>query len=360
MGESKYFEQLSKLIEDTINCTQENLPDLKKSAKKCLDDIYIFLNKNKELNKIESKKNQSENIFSNYFIRNLRLKYQLEITKNISNENKIISIGKITCEFIFWIINESKIISLQQIIKFLQDIVETIPLSGLEDIFNIVSESLKNLENSLIHEIKLDILFLQNLFLKRINNNINDKLKGKIFLLFCDLFSIEEVSGANKNGKYSKNQLNEELSNYSNDNSDTIINDEDAKMGIEEKNDEKNKSDVDKDKNNIESTTKIDEKKENQEKKEKNKMVVEEEIKNDDKKEIKSEIKENKESKENKEIDEDKNNNDSEITISKEQNEKIKFYEQFWIIQKILIIPFKVCKQLYNLYNNKIFYFIAI
>ena len=118
--------------------------------------------------------------------------------------------------------------------------------------------------------------------------------------------------------------------------------------------------DVDKDKNNIESTTKIDEKKENQEKKEKNKMVVEEEIKNDDKKEIKSEIKENKESKENKEIDEDKNNNDSEITISKEQNEKIKFYEQFWIIQKILINPFMVCKQLYNLYNNKIFYFIAI
>lgn len=352
MGESKYFEQLNKLIEDTINCTQENLPNLKKSAKKCLDDIFIFLSKNKELNKTESKKNQSENIFSNYFIINLRLKYQLEITKNIYSENKIISIGKIICQFIFWIINETKIISLQQIIKFLQDIVETIPLSGLEDIFNLVSESLKKLENSLIHEIKLDILFLQNLFLKRINNNINDKLKGKIFLLFCDLFSIEEVSGANKNGKYSKNKLNEELSNYSNDNSDTVINDEDAKMEIEEKIVEKDKDDIQTDKNKIDSTSKIEKKKENGEKNEKDKMEVEEQIKKDKNKEIKIEFKERKESKD---LDDDKNNNDSEITITKEQNEKIKLYEQFWIIQKILINPFMVCKQLYNLYNNKIF-----
>jgi hypothetical protein len=311
MGESKYFDQLSKLIDETINCTKENLSSLKKSAKKCLDDIFIFLNKKKELSKVESKKNFSENIFSNYFIRSLRLKYQLEIKKNIYDENKIILKGKLICELIFWIFNETKIISLQQIIKFLQDIVETTPLSGLVEIFDIVRESMKNLEKSMIYEIKLDILFLQNLFLKRINNNINDKLKGKIFLLFCDLFSIEEVSGANKNGKYSKNQLNDELSNYSNDNSDTVLNDEEAKT-------EKNEC-------------------------QKNKMIVEEEN--------------NPEIKESKNIEEVKNNNDSEIIISKEQNEKIKFFEQFWIIEKILINPFIVCKKLYNLYNNKNFLF---
>ena len=200
----------------------------------------------------------------------------------------------------------------------------------------------------MIYEIKLDILFLQNLFLKRISSNINDKLKGKIFLLFCDLFSIEEVSGANKNGKYSKNQLNEELSNYSNDNSDTVLNDGEAKMDIEEKINEKDKTRIDLNEFKINYNSKISGKKE---KDESNQIKMISEV------EKKPEIEESKESKDK---EEDKNNNDSEITLSKEQNEKIKLYEQFWIIEKILINPFKVCKNFYNLYNNKKFYFIAI
>ena len=50
--------------------------------------------------------------------------------------------------------------------------------------------------------------------------------------------------------------------------------------------------------------------------------------------------------KKSKNIKEDKNNNDIEIFINKEQNEKIKFFEKFWIIEKILINPFMVCKTL--------------
>ena len=283
--------------------------------------------------------NISDNNFSNNFIRIIRKKHQLEITDNISNENKIISLGKIICELFLWIIKETNIISLGQIIKIIQDVVETIPLSGLEDIFNIIRDSLKNIDNSLItsekngkndkrEKLKLEILFLHNLFLKRIKNNINDKLRGKIFLLFCDIFSISEVSGVNKNGKYSINQLNDELSNYSNDNDDTVINGEDSKMEIEEKKEEK-----------VEKF---------EEKKNKNKMEIEEENK------------ENLEAiKEDNKIDDEKSENTLDLNLEKEKNEKKNFYEQFWKIEQILINPFMVCKLIYNLYNNKIFYFIV-
>ena len=329
MGESFYIDQLNKLIENIINSTQENLPSLKTSTKKCLDEINNYINKN-NLFKSENNNNEnniSDNNLSNYFVRNIRKKYQLEITNNISNENKIISLGKIICELFLWIIKETNIISLGQIIKIIQDIVETIPLSGLEDIFNIVRDSLKNIDNSLItsektgkndkrEKLKLEILFLHNLFLKRIKNNINDNLRGKIFLLFCDIFSISEVSGVNKNGKYSKNQLNDELSNYSNDNDDTVINGEDAKMEIDEKN---------------EKSEKIDEKRD------KNKMEIEEE----EKKENKENLKENKE--DNK-MDDEKSENTLDLNLEKEKNEKKILYEQFWKIEQILINPFMVCK----------------
>ena len=337
MGESYYIDQLNKLIENTINCTQENIPALKASTKKCLDEITNYINKN-NLFKSENNNNEnniSDNNFSNYFIRNIRKKYQLEITNNISNENKIISLGKIICELFLWIIKETNIISLGQIIKIIQDIVETIPLPGLEDIFNIVRDSLKNIDNSLItsekngkndkkEKLKLEILFLHNLFLKRIKNNINDKLRGKIFLLFCDIFSISEVSGANKNGKYSNNQLNDELSNYSNDNEDTVINGEEAKMEIDEKNEEISKKN--------EKSEKIEEKRD------KNKMEIEEEKK--DEKQNKENLKENKEDK----IDDEKSENTLDLNLEKEKNEKKLLFEQFWKIEQILINPFMVCK----------------
>ena len=344
MGESKYIEQLNKIIDETITCTPENLPSLKNSTKKCLVDINKYLNDNNELDP----KNPDENIFSYYLIRQLRIKYQLEINKYISDDTKIISIGKIMCEFIFWLINESKIISFQQLIKFLQDIVETIPLSGLEEIFNLISDFLKNLDNSLIETKKLDVLLLQNIFLRRTNNNLDDKLRGKIFLLFCSLFSISDKSGVNLKGKYSQNKIDEELSNYSNDNSDTIINDEDAKMDvvIDEKNEEKKDDKIANDFTGV--SNNIKDAKNNTE----DKMIIDDESKTDeiqkeDKKDINNSKKEEKEKekeevKENK-VEEDKNNNEKDINLSKELNEKNIFYEQFWIIEKFLINPFMVC-----------------
>ena len=56
-------------------------------------------------------------------------------------------------------------------------------------------------------------------------------------------------------GKYSSNQIDEEISVYSNDNSDTVINNDDVEMQkevLEEKeNEEKNKMNVEEEKNEI-------------------------------------------------------------------------------------------------------------
>ena len=289
MGESKYFENLDKLISEIFSSNKESFSILQKSTKDIISEINTFINNNKSPSETDLK-----NIFSNYFTNKLRLKFQKEIINNISNETLIISKGIFICEYIFWLIIDTKFISFKQSLKLLQDIIETIPFLGLEELFNLMSSSLKKLDNSFIEQGKLDILLIQNIFLKRTNNNLDSSLRGKILLLFCDLFSITEKSGTNIKGKYSTNQIDEEISIYSNDNSDTIINDEDAKMNPEK---EKEKAD------------------------ENNKMIIEEEKKETDKKNI--------------------NNNMPELCA--EKNEKIKIYEQFWVIEKILISPFMVC-----------------
>jgi hypothetical protein len=289
MGESKYIELLNKLIEDILNTKKENLPTLKNSTKQLIDEINTFINTNQ---KSPSEKDIKETL-SDYFIRQLRLKFQKEIIKNISNESKLISDNILIYDFIFWLMNETQFISFRQSSRIIQDIVEIIPFPGLEELFTLMSSSLKKLDNSFIEKGKLDILYIQNIFLKRTNNNLDSSLRGKILLLFCDLFSITEKSGINSKGKYSTNQINEEISVYSNDNSDTVINDEDIKMQKEVL-------------------------KENEE----NKMEIEEKNgKNKD----------------------DEKNSESETDLFMEKNEKKKLYEQFWVIEKILINPFMVC-----------------
>ena len=295
MGESKSIEQLNKLIEVIISSKKESFFSLQNSAKILINEINIFIN-NSINNLLET--NMKE-MLSDYFLRQLRLKYQKDIINNISEETAIISQGILIVEFTFWLIKETKFISFKQSLKLLQDIVETIPFQGLEELFTLMSSSLKNLDNSFIEKGKLDILLIQNIFLKRTNNNIDSSLRGKILLLFCDLFSITEKSGTNIKGKYSSNQINEEISVYSNDNSDTIINNDDIKLQKEILKEEENKE------------------------KQGNKMQIEEEKKEKNKEEEK--------------------NSDTETDFCAEKNEKIKLYEQFWFIEKILIDPFIVC-----------------
>ena len=169
MGESKYIEQLNKLIEDILSSKKETISVLQNTSKQIIEDITIFINSNAS----NPSETNIKEILSDYFIRQLRLKYQKDIINNISEETKIISKGLLICEFIFWIINETKFISFKQSLKLLQDIVETIPFQGLEELFILMSSSLKKLDNSLIEKGKLDILLIQNIFLKRTNNNLD-------------------------------------------------------------------------------------------------------------------------------------------------------------------------------------------
>ena len=296
MGESKYFEILNKLIADIFTSNKESFYALQKSTNALISEINVYTTSN-NANPSES---DMRNIFSNYFTNQLRLKYQKEIINNISDESLIISKGIFLCEYIFWLIIDTKFITFKQSLKLLQDLIETIPFLGLEELFNLMSSSLKKLDNSFIEQGKLDILLIQNIFLKRTNNNLDSSLRGKILLLFCDLFSITEKSGTNIKGKYSSNQINEEISAYSNDNSDTVINDEDDVKMQNEKNKEKEKAD------------------------DVNKMEIEEEKKDIDKKDV------------------DKKNIDNKMDLG-EKNEKIKLYEQFWVMEKILLCPFMVC-----------------
>ena len=294
MGESKSIEQLNKLIEVIISSKKESFDSLKNTTKILIEEINVFINSN--INNL-SETNMKE-VLSDYFIRQLRLKYQKDIINNISEDTTITSKGLLIVEFIFWLIEETKFISFKQSLKLFQDIVETIPFQGLEELFTLMSSSLKKLDNSFIEKGKLDILLIQNIFLKRTNVNLDSSLRGKILLLFCDLFSITEKSGTNIKGKYSSNQLNEEISVYSNDNSDTVINDDDIKM-------------------------QKDLLKEKEKEVGENKMQIEEEKKDKNKEEEK--------------------NSETETDFCAEKNEKIKLYEQFWFIEKILIDPFIVC-----------------
>ena len=192
MGESKYIEKLNALIEQVIKGKKEEFSSLKESTKRIIHEINNFINNEKNPPETNLKE-----ILSNYFILQLRLKFQKDALNIISNEEDIVFKGALICEYIFYLINETKFITFQQSLKFLQDIVETIPFPGLEELFSLMSSSLKKLDSSLIEKGKLDILLLQNIFLKRTNSNMDCNFRGKILLLFSDLFSITEKSLTN-------------------------------------------------------------------------------------------------------------------------------------------------------------------
>ena len=209
MNEVKYEEEFSLLVNDIIS-VNEGIPSLESLIQK----TNSIQERNKEYLSDQVK---AKNVF-NYFMRQLRLKYQIEISNNINNEPKIILIAQLIIKYIFFVINENKFGTINSILKILQDIVETIPLIGLEKILNLISNSLKTMNKKLIDQGKLDILYIINSSIKRTETNLDSNLRGKIQLLSCELFSLTDKSGVNLVGKYSKNQINDEEIEIQNDN----------------------------------------------------------------------------------------------------------------------------------------------
>ena len=81
MGESKYIEQLNKLIEDILSSKKETISVLQNTSKQIIEDITIFINSNAS----NPSETNIKEILSDYFIRQLRLKYQKDIINNISS-----------------------------------------------------------------------------------------------------------------------------------------------------------------------------------------------------------------------------------------------------------------------------------
>lgn len=213
MNGAKYQEDFLNLIKDIMSENQE------------ISSIDIIKQKTKNI--LEKYKNCSEeqtNDIGNYLMRQLRLKYQKEILNSIDKESKIISLAKLIIEYIFWFVHEIKYGLFNNSLKILQDIVETIPSTGLEQIFDSIKLFLTKIEIELFELGQFDILFIINSLMKRTEINLDKNLRGKIQLLYCELFSLTDKSGVNKLGKYSLNQINEE-------NSDNIKED---KMEIED------------------------------------------------------------------------------------------------------------------------------
>ena len=122
MGESKYFESLNKLIADIFTSNKESCSSLQKSTNALISEINVYTRSN-NANPSES---DIRNIFSNYFTNQLRLKYQKEIINNISDESLIISKGIFLCEYIFWLIIDTKFITFKQSLKLLHQFNEFI------------------------------------------------------------------------------------------------------------------------------------------------------------------------------------------------------------------------------------------
>ena len=154
----------------------------------------ILDNKNKE-----NKENQI-----NQFVKEIRIQYQLNLNKYLSNNLNHIELGLFFTNFILWLCN-NEYIPFSSSLTILEDVIETIPLDGIEQIFEVLSDFLKERNLKQIEDRKLSLLKITNILLKRLSSSLDTKFRGKVQLLLSEIFKLSEKSGVNLKGLYSNN-----------------------------------------------------------------------------------------------------------------------------------------------------------
>ena len=155
-------------------------------------------------NLIDNKNKENKDNDISQFVKELRNQYQSNLNKYLSNNLNYIDLGLFFTNFILWLCN-NQYIPFSLTLTILEDVIETIPKDGIEKIFEVLSQFLKEIDSTQIEHRKLSLLKITNIVLKRLSSSLDTKFRGKVQLLLSEIFKLSERSGVNLKGFYSNN-----------------------------------------------------------------------------------------------------------------------------------------------------------
>lgn len=166
---------------------------------KVKENLSVKLN-----NLIDNKNKENKDNDISQFVKELRNQYQSNLNKYLSNNLNYIDLGLFFTNFILWLCN-NQYIPFSLTLTILEDVIETIPIDGIEKIFEVLSQFLKEIDSTQIEHRKLSLLKITNIVLKRLSSSLDTKFRGKVQLLLSEIFKLSERSGVNLKGFYSNN-----------------------------------------------------------------------------------------------------------------------------------------------------------
>ena len=166
---------------------------------KVKENLSVKLN-----NLIDNKNKENKDNDISQFVKELRNQYQSNLNKYLSNNLNYIDLGLFFTNLILWLCN-NQYIPFSLTLTILEDVIETIPKDGIEKIFEVLSQFLKEIDLAQIEDRKLSLLKIKNIVLKRLSSSLDTKFRGKVQLLLSEIFKLSERSGVNLKGFYSNN-----------------------------------------------------------------------------------------------------------------------------------------------------------